>query len=352
MDNLGDEVLFRTLIRSCERYGDVYIKGKSTDYAVARSSGSVWELRARRIIHRLAGGVTVHLAVPGGDVPKYMRRGRDFSHQPSLPRWARLASFLREVRCVFGRSFIAPINNHYLNTHLIVGARDHASLEVLRNEGVRDARYFPDLSFLLSSDNKKRRCAYKAGDDIRVGFSFRAQVPDLSEHIDLSVPIRILMLEVNRSLSREPCLDLIGYYQVDEDAEFNSLLAKELQVTYLNERLVLDNYRKFYSNIDVIISNRLHCLLFAAVSGAIPIAAVHPLQTKVLSLFQTVDWWPLVLDVTRPHEVNESIRKIFDGMDYFRELVCGTVSYQRKLATTILDETFGARRSEKVRQAR
>ncbi|TCU06827.1 polysaccharide pyruvyl transferase family protein [Rhizobium sullae] len=157
------------------------------------------------------------------------------------------------------------------------GTRDMLSLSRAQNAGFRNVTYFPDFSLALSPakrlhqrDHHVARIAVSLRDDNLDGDSRRALIAKLKQ-----------VLEAFSAGEHKISLHFVA--QVGADADF----MRELAACYggpsgcmLTEEQNLGRLAELYSSTDIIISNRLHSLLFASANGAIPFGLLVPEKNK------------------------------------------------------------------------
>lgn len=158
--------------------------------------------------------------------------------------------------------------------------RDKSSGRYLHSIGGNVDGFFPDLAFLNNTMTKSEK-----NGDIVVSFRFDGK------H---SIGFRQaeLLLESIFSDCREE--RVIFYCQVDRDSE----KLKELynKFSHLKNSVYLHNSSDFnvardvYGKASYVVSNRLHCLLMGALSGAIPVATITRVNgCKIYSLFSDLN---------------------------------------------------------------
>ena len=142
------------------------------------------------------------------------------------------------------------------------------------------------------------------------------------------------------SLSSRDRDHAIGFHQVHQDEEPVARLCEEHGLRRAASMLTLSSHQHFYQDQDVVVSNRLHCLLLGACYGAVPVALTTDAHSKVVSLFRTVGWDSLILHaddercVERFHEIRRESR-------HLRDLVRTTFARQRTLGHDVLRREFG-----------
>jgi polysaccharide pyruvyl transferase WcaK-like protein len=215
-----------------------------------------------------------------------------------------------------------------------VGVRDDESLQALRDAGCGNANYFPDLAFLLEAQpiDAPRRA---------IAMSFRNTIPEDHHSADYEQHLTTAVAALVSSLNAVDRSDVVGFHQVEADASFVEELCQRHGLQRARERLTLSSYARFFAGARIVVSNRLHCLLLGARCGAIPVALTIGRHSKVVSLFRTVGWESLVLDVTDGRSV-ERFAAIRRDSESLRTLVNTTFERQRALAGEMLQRHFGS----------
>ena len=336
-DNLGDQAIFRALVCALQQHGEVTMVGAVPPFVEGvRPTGGPWRSRFATAATKARGGSVVRVLAPGA-----LLWPRPDCGTPS-PRRARsglAAKWLRARTISVGRSVIGAADHSWCQDVDWIGVRDDASLRALHQAGFRQVSYFPDLSFLLDSD--------AAGADARttVAFSFRSRIPEDHRSAEYEHTVRGAFDAIVGSLGPSGRARAIGFYQVQEDEAPVGQLCEDHGVSRAASMLTLSSYQPFYRTQDLVVSNRLHCLLLGACQGAIPVALTTEAHTKVVSLFRTVGWDSLIVRadddarVDRFHEIRRQSHRL-------RELVRTTFDRQRTLGAQTLRqavlETGGA----------
>lgn len=198
-----------------------------------------------------------------------------------------------------------------------LGLRDHRSLETAADSRFRNFCYFPDLAFgagFSPRSLKEEKEKHKNG--IRIALSFRGDKFSSRQREDLISVIR-------KSLAKIPEVSSVKIVvQVDMDLTFSRQILEGLAdwEPELVHTLSIEALRVIYSEADVILTNRLHALLLAALSGAAPIAMVDALRNKkVVGLLEGLGLADLVCDVSDSEFLEKFIARIDDVRGRFAE---------------------------------
>lgn len=152
------------------------------------------------------------------------------------------------------------------------GLRDPRSLKTAKSSGFKNIHYFPDLAFGLEI----RPQVSKGTSGARLALSFRGdQLAESDREALLSV--------LSQSLEKLPAIASVKVVvQVDKDLEFARRIMGALArwKPELEHTLSIEALRSAYAETDIILTNRLHALLLAALSGAAPVAVVDSERNK------------------------------------------------------------------------
>jgi polysaccharide pyruvyl transferase WcaK-like protein len=132
-----------------------------------------------------------------------------------------------------------------------------------------------------------------------------------------------------------------GFYQVDEDAAPSRMLSQAHNFAFEERRVSLDSFESFYASADLVISNRLHCLLLGAHCGAVPVALTSREHGKVNALFETVGWKSLLLHVEDRGAIAQRLAAIRRDLPRLRNMVASSFDEQRRFGRQSLERRFG-----------
>lgn len=181
--------------------------------------------------------------------------------------------------------------------------RDNKSLELLNQLDItKNSKVIKstDISFYLNYEFQKRT------NDKKIAVSFRASIPENHNNVnEQHLKLLKLVSEINNNI--EYC------YQVNEDLDY-------LSEIFPNEdyyKLDFYNWEEYYSQLDVILTNRLHVALMAMSKGVIPIISTSPNHNKLISIFKENNLEELlVCDI---HSINKKVNFIFENCSIIRE---------------------------------
>lgn len=335
-DNLGDQLIFRSLIDALLPFGIVHIRGKMPDFVGGlRPLRSGWKPRISTAANRLRGNSAYDFDSPGG---------RTWTTPNSKDKLRRLSlgnalfGLFAPARIAIGVSVIPVADHTWVEDHDWVGARDNASLTALLAAGKTKVQYFPDLTFLSTFRRQQPQHLVRRRN---ICLSFRSRIPETHKSPDYERLLREALSVSIRSYTVNPESRALLYHQVDEDAEFVRCISQRHCISLHGPRLTLDSFADFYQSAQLVISNRLHCLLLGAYCGAVPVAFTSRSHTKLTSLFETIGWKSLILFTEDIDEIEVRLNYIQENLSTFRLMVETTWDNQRRLGMKTLEQQFG-----------
>jgi len=282
-ENLGDEVINGLLLRELSRRQSLRILiGQAPEWYLANVASAVCgdvkftNDRKRYIRDFLIGSVLPPgntMLLSCGDtttVQPDAKRSRTMSLLTKLP-------FLKVAQVGASRLKLNDTDKDWLaraaNKSGLITVRDEYSRQTLEASSIK-TRVMPDLAFLLNYQRPKSPT--KALFMLRQTDADRAAV----------VTQLVAMVARSRDLGLEPVFG----WQVARDENYNRALAEQTGAGLLmlpgsgQDRLAPT--LESYSDVAVIISNRLHGLLLAASRGALPVPILSDSERKVRGVFE------------------------------------------------------------------
>lgn len=274
--NLGDLVINKMLVMELSKYGQVYVDCKNTprrfadflvegDNIVDVEKAFGVSIKSGHIVkwykHLKSNDIKLYVPSPGPI-------GSGISNARSY--YLKLVSFILKRAGISeykignccsgalaeGRKFRFPrIKMAYI--------RSRSSVSVLKEQGVENVSYIPDLAFLL------RQHVELTEKQQTVILSFRQVTNGIDDFKDT------LISYVNHLIDRGFHVEF--YYQVLSDKSFNESLANLFSspnVTFRKEMVWYESLN-YYSDKMIVVSNRLHSLLIGAVYNVVPLALVN-----------------------------------------------------------------------------
>lgn len=199
-----------------------------------------------------------------------------------------------------------------------LGLRDAASLDITRRAGFANVSYFPDLALTLPVHPRTARPAQAP---FRVAISCR--LDKLGEEEASRLRARLSAILAQLSETRPITLAFVS--QVRGDGARMKADFEDIATGYdaeIIEDIDLLRLGEVYRETDLALSNRLHCLLYAAAQGCLPMGLLSPthdykisglLDTAGLDAFwESLDADGLRFDPTRLETARPAIRRAFE----------------------------------------
>lgn len=213
--------------------------------------------------------------------------------------------------------------------------RENISLDYMHSIGVDSAQYFPDLAFGLDYSKGSEARTYTACVSFRTGTltgEDKAYTDSIERHLSSSECLR-------RSKGR-----LLFLSQVTRDKEYVEVLRDRIGAGdssyHFSESLESKNeILKLYSQVDFVLSNRLHVLLCAASRGAIPLAMVDRAQhSKITGVLEKVGLGDLIFDIRSNGSLDEFFANVSGNIEAYRSAIEKAFRCQKEIIrSTILE---------------
>lgn len=175
-------------------------------------------------------------------------------------------------------SILTSLNKWHFNKFELLGIRSIKNLYTIE-KNLHNVAYVPDMAFLYP----QYKPSFFESTRNRIALSFR-KVDNYSKLIETAQTIGMI--------ANEHGLDVDILYQVEEDEQFCRRLYNDINrhnMHYIENPInfySLDTYQKY----DIVLSNRLHVLLMAAMNGAIPYGIIShdKKENKITDIFGCV----------------------------------------------------------------
>ena len=191
----------------------------------------------------------------------------------------------------------------YWNLAFFSCTRDLYSLTYLQDLGVRNIGKMPDLALYYGKEFQ-----VETG---RITRNPQKVVISLRDCSDAEYPryleqVRSQVLGLLAELGGR--YHVVFSYQVDEDLETARKLLDDFEgygAILIEQKLDLQGACELYGSAEIVITNRLHVMLLAAMSGVTPVGVgVWPLNQKVEAFVKEEFYRELYLDATMPEAVS------------------------------------------------
>lgn len=333
LTNLGDIVLNTVLLDRLAKYGQlITVKSNeklpaSLECAIAGTSSArltIGELVALMMRSWFASKLWVICLNPGG-----YRGGASVSGLLRLVAYA--AARLARIRLIRIGISVGPLTRarryqERMLTRLThcSAVRDRLSLAELCDSGARRVHLLPDLALLSSTFGPPSQSEWPRtllAVSLRVGHK-HARQSRVSFFADLCRGLS--------ELCRRNGLQLAFVAQVQDDvsllAELAQLAGAQLHVLDTNDADVMEKAGKLYASAAVLITNRLHAGIFAAMSGCVPIALVDPEEDrKITAMLADAGLTELIVPERDADKLIARAQGVLDTRDsWARRLRCKT----------------------------
>ena len=152
--------------------------------------------------------------------------------------------------------------------------RDSHSMERCRKMGIRKVKVCPDLSWAY-----RVGCESRAPQTNRVMVNLRGSVFGEKDAAFIEATIRqsvSVLEELEKVMGVRPTVCVA--HQVGTDRTFSKYVYKCLKdkfdVEFVEKRMMLEDFERYYGSVDYHISNRMHSLLVGYKYGSLPIAVI------------------------------------------------------------------------------
>lgn len=290
--NAGDALINRELIKLMRSAGSVhayignspknFLKEIRLENNEILRANSFFSLILIILLDRLKGN-TIYLVQTPGDISAKFNSISDFLKTFLIIILSLLGIRILQVGISLGEfSKMQKINYRLRSIFMYaIGLRDEISIKKALDMKLKNYMYFPDLAFGVEPILRKNTNIFQ------VGLSFRND--------NLCVDKQNILIENLKkeflSLKRQN-FEISLIVQVERDLSFAKRLAKEI---FLNNCNIIESYSinelsNYYSNFDIVISNRLHVILLSALNGALSIAYTDSVTNKkIIGLLENLD---------------------------------------------------------------
>jgi len=318
-ENAGDALINRELLRVLRDYGEVHASRSGAPQHFLdeiRLDGSEIRCETRLGLGAAAFVAAIKARIRREPPPFMILAPGDPCGPLDVGLVARSAFFallalagvrLARLGVSFSRMSAARLRLEAVTSRLycVSGARDSRSLALAKRSGFANVCYFPDLALALQPPER----ACKQHDDVlRVAVSLREDNlgSDRREKTVARVE-QILSLLKDKGCN----FTVMFIAQVNEDRAFMEELClrfgERYDCTFVSEQK-LPPLADIYRSIDVILSNRLHGLLFASANGAVPLGLLIPeCNQKIIGILEDLGLEEHWIDVEAPDSTHVDI---------------------------------------------
>ncbi len=192
----------------------------------------------------------------------------------------------------------------------LYGVRDKKVSQFFNEHGFTKALYVPDIFF--QNKHLQTKSQDSGNQRKKILISLRGTIPEISSLDDKKKYENKLFHSINTLVSGlSKKYDITLSYQCIKDSDFMKQLHQKCaglaNVQFIDECLSVRKAYEIYKDHDMIISNRLHCVLFAYICGTRGIALTdNVVHTKLVSSLQTYHTDMYSLDIHGDTELNLS----------------------------------------------
>lgn len=328
-ENLGDVMLIRGLVEFFQKYGaKIYVD------TVGHSTETLSEFNLNPENIAFSQSKQPNPSSITGLLKMLWRKQYDIiSHYPGMAGFSTVRQHLLKrlpLILIYGllklRGYIVLYPNCSWNSNMLTnlniriekifakactlyGVRDKQVTKFLNENGLKKAQYVQDIFFQNQIFPPKAPQEQNLKKKILI--NLRDSIPELAKknenqdfHLRLLTSLTSLLTELSQNHEITLC------FQCVKDAAFMRTVHQHLQplqnITLIDEYLTAEKAYTLYQSQDMIISNRLHCVLFAYLTGSRGIALTDSsAHTKLISSLKTYETNVYSLDIHQSPDVNK-----------------------------------------------
>ena len=225
-------------------------------------------------------------------------------------------------------SILTRLNKWHFSKFELLGIRSKQNLSALEKY-LRNVAYVPDMAFLYP----QYKSSFFESTRNRIALSFR-KVDNYGKLVKA--------IQTIGKIAKEHGLNVDILYQVEEDEQFCRQLHDDVNsrnvhlIEHLLDFYSLDIYQKY----DIVLSNRLHVLLMAAMNGAIPYGIIShdKKENKITDIFSCVFNRQLVSYIEDFDE--KTFLSIYNAQDTVKKEIRHCVEEQQKMCIMTIRNLF------------
>ncbi|MDD1414842.1 polysaccharide pyruvyl transferase family protein [Dolichospermum sp. ST_con] len=202
--------------------------------------------------------------------------------------------------------------------------RDSLSKEYAHQIGIEKVVLFPDLAWLIQTPNKTVTPAKIYGKYVIFSFRNFTITNTLQNSMEYKNNLFKSLDEIVGLVCQTLSYNLVISYQVDQDRD----LCQELMQKYKNackvflieERIDLQSAYNLYSGAYMVFSNRLHVLMLAMLSRALPVGVLDVIgHGKITGIFDDAKLTKLLINIYSQNCVADTVSYIIDNEDTIKK---------------------------------
>jgi polysaccharide pyruvyl transferase WcaK-like protein len=322
-ENLGDGIIGSQLLKRLRNCGDVLVDDRPVPewYVDILEIDKAESVRARgtgfkRLLILAALQRLLHLH--DGHVYLALKPGHVYGSGSMFKELARTGFFMflfvLRVRIIRYGASIGPFSKCFEIFELIKSkmywhytVRDGLSLKYCESIGLTNAIYCPDMAFSLDRGTGDKQRKYKFGLSFRSGTisdSDRTYTDLLEMHL------------LNSRTMIQACSKLLFVSQVKRDDLYVASLRDKMDrsaplICYQENKQSQMDILRSYDGVELVLSNRLHVLLFAASRGAIPIPLLDGAKhSKIVGIFQDENLADLIFNIKGVKSLDDHLSEV------------------------------------------
>lgn len=321
-ENFGDAVISRELLKLARTKGEIHILAKNTpeDFLKIIDHESYIKHRSNlgfiiSIISCLFKGINIYyLLNPGGfgggvNKKEIIKQNFIILIYAILSLFGvkliRLGASLTNLSDKKGKLESRKSNYIHYNSY-----RDNLSMEIAKKNNIRTNDCFPDMAFLISTHLEKNK--EKNG----IILSFRNRNESIVYDVLKKSIDKISFLQ-NEKILFSSQVDFDFSFNKDLERLFTSNGYDASEINFSDKEL----YFELYKNTKLVLSNRLHVLLFSLVSGTRAIAMIEQEHDeKIIGIFKDLGLESLICDLDKIEEFDWNKAKE-TSIDFIRERI-------------------------------
>jgi len=344
-ENLGDRLIARTLLHNIRNYGRVVlnVKGCPVDYK-GELKNDCYKIEKENYLFFLLKYL-VYSKVKNIELFVIMKPGHFYGLDGGfINKFVQTLTiiffgFLGVKFCRFGAS-VGPFEKHIEFLEIVASkfyykytARENLSIEYCKRIGVKNVEFFPDFAFAIPGHIAVN--IVESSQRENIVFSFRS-----SRYIEKNSGIAHLRnLIIGLNLKEYGCKNSLFISQVTRDYSIMSKLFPDNEI-FVYPNCSSDEIFEHYNKSLVVVSNRLHSLLFAAFCGCLPIALVSSGENKkIVGVFQAIGLDFLILNIEDPC-INDKITHIVSNLNQYKIMLDEVFKDNRMKIFNELDSIF------------
>lgn len=361
-ENTGDLLINKSLLELIEGYGDLIINDVGVPVWYLQDLGVTAQ---SRLSNKTNSSFTIYLikrvfkAAFNKEETVYLISGPGHFYGNSLKKTVKnyisglLFAFLkilgcRIIKCGISLGPLSPrlgasevFRSKFYRNYFI---RDTLSLNLAKHIGIRNYQYMPDLAWAYKAESTQDFQSSGKNDSISVFLSFRESVIEEqdSKGLYLKSLISSLHLLLQQLTASGKQIKLAIGYQVDRDKKVCEILYREFNesydVTYRYNRLGINDAELVYRDIDFVLSNRLHVLLFASKYDTVPICVTDvEKHVKIKGIFEDSDLQDLLIDITEKdgEQLNKLNNIVRSKGEILERIAYKDISYTKQMKQLI-----------------